>query len=85
MLYGQGAGGGPRHAPSWATSSTPPITCARVRRGARATGPPDFRPIADLRCAYYVTIDVVDRPGVLAAVAAACSATTGSRSSRWSR
>ena len=30
---------------------------------------PTFRPTDDLRCAWYLNIDVADRPGVLAAVA----------------
>jgi homoserine dehydrogenase len=34
-----------------------------------AAAPARLRPIQDLRSAYYVTIDVVDRPGVLEQVA----------------
>ena len=48
----------------------PPTTCARVRRVVScARVRPQFRPTDDLRCAWYLNIDVVDRPGVLAAVA----------------
>jgi homoserine dehydrogenase len=73
MLYGQGAGGAPtasavlgdvidaaRHLIAGTTSLAP------VRR-------PDLVavPIDDLRAAFYVAIDVADKPGVLATVATA--------------
>ncbi len=70
MLYGQGAGGRPtasavlgdlidaaHHLRTGAVGRVVP----RVR--------PTIRPPDDLRCAWYLNIDVVDRPGVLAAVA----------------
>ena len=63
-------GADPRHRRCSVTSSTPPTTCAR---GAPARFVPrvrpTFRPTDDLRCAWYLNIDVADRPGVLAAVA----------------
>ncbi len=70
MLYGQGAGGGPTasavlgdliDAAHHLRSGAPARFVPRVR--------PTFRPTDDLRCAWYLNIDVADRPGVLAAVA----------------
>src|SRR5579862_484702 len=70
MLYGRGAGGGPTasavlgdliDAAHHLRSGGPARTVARVR--------PRIRPADDLRCAWYLNIDVLDRPGVLAAVA----------------
>ena len=70
MLYGQGAGGKPTasavlgdliDAAHHLRSGAPGRFVPRVR--------PRFRPTDDLRCAWYVNIDVADRPGVLAAVA----------------
>ncbi len=70
MLYGQGAGGRPTasavlgdviDAAHHLRTGAPGRFVPRVR--------PHFRPTDDLRCAWYVNIDVVDRPGVLAAVA----------------
>jgi len=70
MLYGRGAGGRPtasavlgdlidaaHHVSTGAT--------ARVTKRRR----PRIRPADDLRCAWYLNVDVADRPGVLAAVA----------------
>jgi homoserine dehydrogenase len=70
MLSGQGAGGKPTasavlgdliDAAHHLRTGTSARFVARVR--------PKFRPTDDLRCAWYLNIDVVDRPGVLAAVA----------------
>jgi homoserine dehydrogenase len=70
MLYGQGAGGRPTasavlgdviDAAHHLRTGVPARFVPRVR--------PSFRPTDDLRCAWYLNIDVVDRPGVLAAVA----------------
>jgi len=70
MLYGQGAGGRPTasavlgdviDAAHHLRSGTSARVVPRVR--------PTFRPIDDLRYAWYLNIDVADRPGVLAAVA----------------
>ncbi len=70
MLYGQGAGGKPTASAvlgdlidaAWhLRSGAPARFVPRVR--------PTFRPTDDLRCAWYLNIDVADRPGVLAAVA----------------
>ena len=72
MLYGRGAGGAPtasavlgdliEAARSLDLGSTPrPMQRRKVV----------IRPIDDLMAQYYVTLDVADRPGVLAAVAAA--------------
>ncbi len=70
MLYGQGAGGRPTasavlgdviDAAHHLRTGAPGRFVSRVR--------PTFRPTDDLWCAWYLNIDVVDRPGVLAAVA----------------
>ncbi len=70
MLYGRGAGGSPTasavlgdliDAASHLTSGGPGRA---VPRGGVRT-----RPIEELRCAWYLNMDVFDRPGVLGAVA----------------
>ena len=59
-----------RPAPCSATSSTPRATCwpARRRRRPKRTST-TVRSQNDLRSAFYLSMDVADRPGVLAAVA----------------
>jgi homoserine dehydrogenase len=70
MLYGQGAGGRPTAS---AVLGDVIDAAHHLRTGAPARFVPrvrpSFRPTDDLRCAWYLNIDVVDRPGVLAAVA----------------
>ena len=74
MLYGQGAGGKPtasavlgdiidaaRHRLSGTSAPTPISTMDRIPVG-----------LDELRSAFYLSIDVADRPGVLATVATAC-------------
>ncbi|HEV2369331.1 MAG TPA: homoserine dehydrogenase [Acidimicrobiales bacterium] len=70
MFYGRGAGG----APSASAVLGDLIDAAHNLRGGGAGRPSGVRraaikPIDDLRSQYYLNIDVVDRPGVLAAVA----------------
>jgi homoserine dehydrogenase len=70
MFYGRGAGG----APSASAVLGDVIDAAsNLHRGVHAgigvLSRPRVRPIDDLRSAYYLSLDVVDRPGVLAAVA----------------
>ncbi|HUY21969.1 MAG TPA: homoserine dehydrogenase [Acidimicrobiales bacterium] len=70
MLYGRGAGG----RPSASAVLGDLIDAAYHLRTGTSGRPlrrvrPRFRPADDLRCAWYLNIDVVDRPGVLAAVA----------------
>ncbi len=70
MLYGRGAGG----APTASAVLGDLIDAARnLRAGAWAPAPrrseANLVPVADLRAAYYLSLEVVDRPGVLAAVA----------------
>jgi homoserine dehydrogenase len=70
MLYGQGAGGGPTASAVLGDL----IDAARnLRTGAPGPAPKrssaTVRPQADLRSAFYLSMDVADRPGVLAAVA----------------
>ncbi|MGH9089524.1 MAG: homoserine dehydrogenase [Acidimicrobiales bacterium] len=72
MLYGRGAGGPPTASAVLGDL----IDAARnLRAGAPAPAPrrqpAPVRPIAKLRSAFYLSIDVLDRPGVLAAVATA--------------
>jgi homoserine dehydrogenase len=69
MLYGQGAGGLPT-----ASAVVGDLIDAVRNRHAGTTAPTPDRlparllPEADLRTQYYVSVDVADRPGVLAAV-----------------
>jgi homoserine dehydrogenase len=71
MFYGRGAGGRPTAS---AVLGDLVDAAANLRQGlvaALPAGPPArLRPIDELRSGYYVTIDVVDRPGVLERVAA---------------
>ncbi len=71
MLYGRGAGGDP-------TATAVAGDLIRVGRnlvlGGRAMGCTCYlerriRPMDDMEAAYYLLLDVVDRPGVLASVA----------------
>jgi homoserine dehydrogenase len=70
MVYGRGAGGLPT-----ASAVLGDVIDAghHVLEGGRSRGvrlrPPDLHPIAELSGQYYLTLDVLDRPGVLAAVA----------------
>jgi homoserine dehydrogenase len=70
MLYGQGAGGGPTAS---AVLGDVIDAAHHLHTGVSARFVPrvrpHFRPTDDLRCAWYLNIDVVDRPGVLATVA----------------
>ncbi|HXX90117.1 MAG TPA: homoserine dehydrogenase [Acidimicrobiales bacterium] len=70
MLYGRGAGGLPTAS---AVLGDLIDAAHHLRSGAAARlvprGRACIRPTDDLRCAWYLNIDVVDRPGVLAAVA----------------
>jgi len=70
MCYGRGAGGRPTAS---AVLGDLVDAAHNLRSGAAARTalrqPADLRPIDELRTQYYLTIDVVDRPGVLAAVA----------------
>ena len=70
MLYGRGAGG----PPSASAVLGDLVDASRNRRaGAPAPAPKrtsiSMRPQLDLRSAFYLSMDVADRPGVLAAVA----------------
>ena len=70
MLYGRGASG----APSASAVLGDLIDAARnLRAGSPGPAPKrtasKVRPIGELRSAFYLSLDVVDQPGVLAAVA----------------
>jgi homoserine dehydrogenase len=70
MLYGRGAGGGPTASAMLGDL----VDAARnVRAGAPGPAPKrtsiTVRPQPDLWSAFYLSMDVADRPGVLAAVA----------------
>ena len=72
MLYGRGAGG----APTASAVLGDLIDAARnLIAGSHAPpprrSPTTVRPVGELRSAFYISLDVVDRPGVLAEVAAA--------------
>ncbi|HLT68974.1 MAG TPA: ACT domain-containing protein, partial [Acidimicrobiales bacterium] len=70
MFYGRGAGGSPT-----ASAVLGDVIDAALNRtrGSHATvgtlGKARIRPIDEVESAYYINMDVFDRPGVLAAVA----------------
>jgi homoserine dehydrogenase len=70
MFYGRGAGGGPT-----ASAVLGDLIDAALnrRKGSHATvgklGPATLAPIDDVESAYYLNVEVLDRPGVLARVA----------------
>jgi homoserine dehydrogenase len=70
MLYGRGAGGGPTAS---AVLGDLVDASRNLRAGAPAPAPKRtstaMRPQSELRSAFYLSMDVADRPGVLAAVA----------------
>ena len=70
MLYGRGAGGRPTAS---AVLGDLIDAAVNLRRGAAAGPPPTaaarIHPIGELRTAYYLALEVIDRPGVLANVA----------------
>jgi homoserine dehydrogenase len=70
MLYGRGAGGGPTAS---AVLGDLVDASRNLRAGAPAPAPKrtstTVRPQSELRSAFYLSMDVADRPGVLAAVA----------------
>jgi homoserine dehydrogenase len=71
MFYGRGAGGSPTAS---AVLGDLIDAAANLRKGAHASlgslADVTIRPIDDARSEYYLNVEVVDRPGVLAAVAA---------------
>ena len=70
MFYGRGAGGGPTAS---AVLGDVVDAAVNLRKGTHASlgafAPAVFASPGDLRSAYYLQIEVADRPGVLAAVA----------------
>ncbi|HEY5012977.1 MAG TPA: homoserine dehydrogenase [Acidimicrobiia bacterium] len=71
MLYGRGAGGGPT---AVAVLGDLVDAAKNLRSGARGATLGTFarvpiHPVGDLESQFYVTVDVADRPGVLAAIA----------------
>jgi len=70
MVYGRGAGGRPTAS---AVLGDVIDAAHHVREGSRGRSArrrsTHLRPIAELHSQYYLTLDVADRPGVLAAVA----------------
>lgn len=72
MFYGRGAGGFPTAS---AVLGDIIDAAGNLRRGVHTSmgvlERPRLRPIDDATSAYYLSIDVVDKPGVLAAVATA--------------
>jgi homoserine dehydrogenase len=72
MLYGRGAGGAPTAS---AVLGDLIDAASNLSTGGPGRAVPRrtvvTRPIEDLRCAWYLNMDVLDRPGVLGAVATA--------------
>ncbi|HET6811851.1 MAG TPA: homoserine dehydrogenase [Acidimicrobiales bacterium] len=70
MFYGRGAGG-PPSASAVLGDLIDAAHNLRAGGASRSASPPRavIRPIDELRSQYYLSIDVLDRPGVLAAVA----------------
>jgi homoserine dehydrogenase len=71
MLYGRGAGGGPT---AVAVLGDLVDAAKNLRSGARGATLGTFarlpiHPVGELESQFYVTVDVADRPGVLAAIA----------------
>jgi homoserine dehydrogenase len=71
MLYGRGAGGGPT---AIAVLGDVVDAAINLHRGARGATLGELvrkpvRPIDEVASQFYLTVDVVDRPGVLAAIA----------------
>jgi len=70
MFYGRGAGGDPTAS---AVLGDVIDAAVNIRRGSHASigalGEVVIRSVAELESEYYVTLDAVDRPGVLAAIA----------------
>jgi homoserine dehydrogenase len=72
MLYGRGAGGPPAAS---AVLGDLVVAARHLRSGAAVPAPSRrvpvrIQPLEDLASVFYVSIDVLDRPGVLASVAA---------------
>jgi homoserine dehydrogenase len=70
MLYGRGAGGPPTASAVLGDLVDAAHNLQRGGGGRSVTpGRARIRPMDELRSPYYISLDVVDRPGVLAAVA----------------
>jgi homoserine dehydrogenase len=70
MFYGRGAGGDPTASAVLGDLIDASVNLRKgTHAGIGALAPARIRPIDDLECEYYLGLDVVDRPGVLAAVA----------------
>jgi homoserine dehydrogenase len=70
MLYGRGAGGDPTASAVLGDLIDAAINLRRQTSGAIGRLPrARIRPIDEVRCEYYLNLEVADRPGVLHAVA----------------
>ncbi len=70
MLYGRGAGGRPTASAVLGDLIDAAVNLAcGAAAGPPSTAPARIHPIGELRTAYYLALEVIDRPGVLAAVA----------------
>ena len=71
MLYGRGAGGGPSASAVLGDLVDAVRNLVAGGKGATLTGLVDrpIRPIGDLESQFYLSMEVADRPGVLAAIA----------------
>jgi homoserine dehydrogenase len=72
MFYGRGAGGFPTASAVLGDVIDGSVNLAKGSSASIGTfGPAVLRPVDDLRSAFYVNLEVLDRPGVLATVAGA--------------
>ncbi len=70
MLYGRGAGGGPTASAVLGDLVDAAVNQARGQHATVGTlRPAVVAPADQLTCEYYISLDVADRPGVLATVA----------------
>ena len=70
MLYGRGAGGRPTASAVLGDLIDAAVNLSMgAASGPPPTAPARIHPIGELRTAYYLALEVIDRPGVLAAVA----------------
>ena len=72
MFYGRGAGGFPTASAVLGDVIDGAVNLAKGTSASIGSfGPAALRPVDDLRSAFYVNLEVLDRPGVLATVAGA--------------
>jgi homoserine dehydrogenase len=72
MLYGRGAGGGPTASAVLGdlVDAAKNVVAGRTGATVGALAAKPIRPVDDIESQYYLELEVADRPGVLAAIAA---------------